>query len=300
MSSEQIPENNTPPVETPKTETPTETTQTPETKTEGLVSSTTSSTVQTAKSWKETISEEYRNDPNIAKFTEIDALAKSYINATRMIGTDKVAIPNKNFTEDQWNEFYNKVGRPETPDKYNLSFKSDNFPTDEGQIKTFQENAHKLGLSTDQAQGILDYYKNLTESSAKQQQVDLETSQAQSQQLLKEEWGKNYEANLKRAAGVAKANLSPKVLDLQMQDGSRLGDNVDVIKGFAKIANLLSEDKIVATESETQMPNKDIETEISQIINNKQGPYWNKGHPEHDKTVQQVLTLREMLDGSSK
>jgi hypothetical protein len=73
-----------------------------------------------------------------------------------------------------------------------------------------------------------------------------------------------------------------------------------VIKGFAKIANLLSEDKIVATDSETQMPNKDIETEISQIINNKQGPYWNKGHPEHDKTVQQVLTLREMLDGSSK
>ena len=45
---------------------------------------------------------------------------------------------------------------------------------------------------------------------------------------------------------------------------------------------------------------EDIETEISQIINNKQGPYWNKGHPEHDKTVQQVLTLREMLDGSSK
>ena len=85
-----------------------------------------------------------------------------------------------------------------------------------------------------------------------------------------------------------------------MRDGSRLGDNVDVIKGFAKIANLLSEDKIVATESESQMPNKDIETEISQIINNKQGPYWNKAHPDHDKSVQQVLTLREMLDGSSK
>ena len=57
---------------------------------------------------------------------------------------------------------------------------------------------------------------------------------------------------------------------------------------------------IVATESETQMPNKDIETEISQIINNRQGPYWNKTHPDHDKTVQQVLTLREMIDGSSK
>ena len=32
------------------------------------------------------------NDPNIEKFTEIDALSKkSYINATKMIGQDKIA-----------------------------------------------------------------------------------------------------------------------------------------------------------------------------------------------------------------
>ena len=293
MSSEQITQE-TVPVEKTSTEAQPQATQATVAKTDTPAPQPTQST------WKESISEVYRNDPNIEKFTEIDALAKSYINSTRMIGQDKMIVPNKNFTEDQWNEFYDKVGRPETPDKYNLSFKSEVAPVDEGQIKTFAENAHKLGLTTEQAQGVLDYYNNTVEASAKQQQVDLETSQAQSQQLLREEWGKNYEGNLKRAAGVAKANLSAEVLDLQMRDGSRLGDNVDVIKGFAKIANLLSEDKIVATESETQMPNKDIETEISQIINNRQGPYWNKTHPDHDKTVQQVLTLREMIDGSSK
>ena len=86
MSSEQIPENNTPPVET-TTETPAPT----ETKTEAPVSSTTQETQQTTQSWKDVISEEYRNDPNIAKFTEIDALAKSYINTTRMIELIKVA-----------------------------------------------------------------------------------------------------------------------------------------------------------------------------------------------------------------
>ena len=31
------------------------------------------------------------------------------------------------------------------------------------------------------------------------------------------------------------------------------------------------------------------------IMNNKDGPYWNKSHPDHDKMVQQVYTLREML-----
>jgi hypothetical protein len=74
-------------------------------------------------SWKDSISEEYRADPNIEKFTEIDALAKSYINATKMIGQDKVAIPNNNSTEDQWNEVYAKLGRPESPDKYSLDAK---------------------------------------------------------------------------------------------------------------------------------------------------------------------------------
>ena len=34
-----------------------------------------------------------------------------------------------------------------------------------------------------------------------------------------------------------------------------------------------------------------------QIMNDKNGPYWNKGHPNHDKVVQQVYTLREMLSG---
>ncbi len=104
MSSEQITQEAVP-VETTSTET-TQPTATPSTVSNG----------DTPVSWKSSISEEFRNDPNIEKFTEIDALAKSYINATRMIGQDKVAVPNKNSTEDQWNEVYSKLGRPESAD----------------------------------------------------------------------------------------------------------------------------------------------------------------------------------------
>jgi hypothetical protein len=42
--------------------------------------------------------------------------------------------------------------------------------------------------------------------------------------------------------------------------------------------------------------NADLETQIAEIVNNRQGPYWNKMHPDHDKSVQQVYTLREMLN----
>ena len=76
----------------------------------------------------------------------------------------------------------------------------------------------------------------------------------------------------------------------------RVGDHPEIIKGFAKIAGMMSEDNIVTTESEQVNSSKDIESEISTITNNTDGPYWNKRHPDHDKTVQQVYTLREMLN----
>ena len=152
----------------------------------------------TPSTWKDSISQEFREDPNISKFTEIDALAKSYINATRMIGQDKVAVPNENSTDDQWQEVYGKLGRPESPDKYKLEANSDVVPLDEGAIKSFAENAHKLGLNNKQAQGILEYYKNSMEGSAQQARIDTETAQANAEAELRKEWGGNYDANIKK------------------------------------------------------------------------------------------------------
>ena len=287
MSQEQITQETAPVAETtqPTTEAPKE-----------QISSTTEQPT-VAKSWKEAISEEFRNDPNISKFTEIDALAKSYINATRMIGQDKVAVPNENSTDDQWNEVYAKLGRPESADKYKLDVKSEAVPIEDGAIKQFAETSHKLGLNNKQAQGILEYYKSMMEGSAQQFKVDTETAQAQAEQQLRQEWGKTFEENVKKAGSVAKANLGVDVLDMQLKDGTRLGDHPDIIKGFAKIADMMSEDTIVATESENVDQGKDIEQEISRIMNDRTGPYWNKTHPDHDKIVQQVYTLRSMKDG---
>ena len=294
MSSEQITEQTASPVEQ------TTTTETPATianvaKTDTIISPTTEQP-KVATSWKEAISEEFRQDPNIEKFTEIDALAKSYINATKMIGQDKVALPNKNSTEDQWNEFYDKAGRPESADKYSLNVKSDVVPLDNGAVKQFAENAHKLGLSNKQAQGVLEFYKNSMEGTAQQSKVDTETAQVQAEQELRQEWGREFENNVKKAGALAKANINSDILDLELKSGIRVGDHPELIKGFAKIASMMSEDKIVSPESDSTNKSADIESEISSITNNTDGPYWNKQHPDHDKVVQQVYTLREMLN----
>ena len=289
MSSEQITQE-TVPVE--KTETSTETVKptTQETKQE-VTTSTTQST------WKDSISEEFRKDPNIEKFTEIDALAKSYINATKMIGQDKLAIPTNNSTEEAWNEVYDKLGRPESAEKYSLDAKSKVVSLDENAVKQFAETSHKLGLNNKQAQGLLEFYKQNMEGTAQQAKIDTETAQAQAEQELRSEWGREFDTKVKQAGSLAKANMKPEILDMTLSNGTRLGDHPEIIRGFAKIAGMMAEDKIVSTESESVQSNQSIQDEIDTIINDRASPYWNKSHPNHDKQVQQVYTLREMLNG---
>ena len=289
MSNEQITQETVPVEKTqPSTETVKPITQ--ETKQEATTSTTQST-------WKDSISEEYRKDPNIEKFTEIDALAKSYINATKMIGQDKLAVPTNNSTEEAWNEVYDKLGRPESAEKYSLDAKSKVVSLDENAVKQFAETSHKLGLNNKQAQGLLEFYKTNMEGTAQQAKIDTETAQAQAEQELRSEWGREFDTKVKQASSLAKANMKPEILDMTLSNGTRLGDHPEIIRGFAKIAGMMAEDKIVSTESESVQSNQSIQDEIDTIINDRASPYWNKSHPNHDKQVQQVYTLREMLSG---
>jgi hypothetical protein len=283
-------------IQTTETTQPVATEQTTTATAQPILSSTEQPTEPVSgKTWKEAISEEYRSNPNIEKFTELDALAKSYINAVSMIGTDKIPLPGKTATDEQWNEVYNKLGRPESADKYALELKTDVAPIDENVIKGFAQNAHKLGLNNKQAQGILEFYKQTLEGSAKEMSVNMETAQAEATNTLRSEWGKTYDENLRKASSVAQTYLEPELLDTQLRDGSRLGDNPKIIKAFANIANLLSEDKIIGTEADNVLQGREIEKEIEELTSDKQGAYWNKMHPNHNKVVNQVLALREIL-----
>ena len=242
MSNEQITQETVPVEKTqPSTETVKPITQ--ETKQEATTSTTQST-------WKDSISEEFRKDPNIEKFTEIDALAKSYINATKMIGQDKVSVPTNNSTEEAWNEVYDKLGRPESAEKYSL---------DDNAVKQFAETSHKLGLNNKQAQGLLEFYKTNMEGTAQQAKIDTETAQAQAEQALRSEWGREFDTKVKQAGSLAKANIKPEVLDMTLSNGTRLGDHPEIIKGFAKIAGMMAEDKIVSTESESVQSNQNIQ-----------------------------------------
>jgi hypothetical protein len=270
---------------------------TPEVKETVLAEATTEQQQEEPKviNFKELIPEEYKEEKALQNFSTMNDFVKSYLNAQRLVGANKVAIPNKMATDEDWEEVYSKLGRPSKPEDYKYSFGEDEI--DQTQLKNFNETAHRIGLLPKQAERIIKFYNEMNEQQQADQTKVFEQKQAEAMTDLKKEFGPTYNKRLDQAKKLAVETLGSEMLNNTiMKDGSRLGDNVSVIKAFSMLADKLSEDEIIKGEGTGYVTAKEIENEISELTEDG-SPYWNKTHPNHKKTVDQVFKLREQLNG---
>ena len=245
--------------------------------------------------FKEIIPEKYKDEKALANFTSMDDFVKSYLSAQRLVGANKVAIPNKMATDEDWEEVYSKLGRPAKPEDYKYSFSEEEINQD--QLKNFNETAHRIGLLPKQAERIIKFYNEMNTQAEADNQKVFEAKQTEAMADLKKEFGPTYTKRLDQAKKLAVETLGNDMLNnTVLKDGSRLGDSVEVIKAFSMLADKLSEDEIIKGEGSSYQTASEIEKEISELTEDG-SPYWNKTHPNHAKTVDRVFKLREQLNG---
>jgi len=243
--------------------------------------------------FRQHIDEGYRNDPSLSTYKDSNGMAKSLINAQKTVGADKVAIPGSWATEEDWSQVYSKLGRPETADKYDLSF--DQGAEENGQW--FKETAHKIGLSQNQASQLLAAYGERANVETGAGEVDLESHRVTLEQDLRKDWGDKFDANMAQANNVLAEFGMSDLTEMQMADGKMLGDNPEVIKLFHQIggfiAERLGEDQFSGRDSQPGLSAADIGMEVTRLTA-PGTPYWDKHHPEHEKYVNEALRLREL------
>jgi len=243
--------------------------------------------------FKSLIPESFKEEKSLENFDNMEDLLKSYLHAQKMVGADKIPVPNKYATDEDWKEVFTRLGAPKTPEDYKYSFKDDEV--DSKQLKTFNETAHRLGLLPKQAEALVKYYNNLNQSHSEQLEAQAITAQEKTEADLKKEFGPQFNKRLDQAKRLATNTLGEEFLNnTVLKDGSRLGDNLEVIKAFSNLADKLSEDEVVKGEGSEYQTAKDIEKQIDELT--QQGSaYWQNQHPNHKKAVDEVLKLREML-----
>ena len=266
-----------------------------ETTTDQSQSSVLSGEQTTQNNFQDLIPEEYRGEKSLSNFKDMNDFVKSYLSAQKIVGADKIPVPNKFATEEDWKAVFNKLGAPEKPEDYKYNFKEGEV--DQELLSTFNQQAHKLGLLPQQAESLIKFYNDMNEGSSVQAEEKAAQTRLHTENELKKEFGPQYVKRLDQAKRLASSTLGNDFLEnTLLADGSRLGDNLNVVKAFSELAEKLSEDEVVKGDSSSYMTANEIEKEITSLTE-EGSPYWIKTHPNHQKAVQEVLKLRELLNG---
>ena len=245
--------------------------------------------------FKDLIPENFREEKALDNFNNMEDFVKSYLHAQKLVGADKIPVPNKHATEEDWNEVFKRLGAPSDPNDYKYDFKDQEM--DQGQVQEFNKTAHRLGLLPKQAEGLIKFYNEMNVNNAASQEEAAAQSQMNVEAELKKEFGPQFNKRLDQAKRLAVNSLGQDFLEnTYLKDGSRLGDNLNVIKAFSDLADKLSEDPIIQGDGTSYMTAKDIEKEITELTQ-EGSAYWDKNHINHQKAVDEVLKLREMLNG---
>ncbi len=248
----------------------------------------------------EMIPEDLREHPSLSPIKDVGNLARSFVNAQKLIGADKIPFPTNPSQEDLDN-IYSRLGRPETPEGYELS--ADGNVITEQVAEEYSGIAHKLGLTPQQASGILDYYKGSIGQSAEQMEQIAQEKLEQTTNDLKREWGNAFENKVAAAQDIVEQFAGNEILGMRLEDGTMIGNHPAFIKAFAAIgefkSTVTSEDTINDGARNSVFTPAQAQAEIDAIMNDKSHPYHDrKNVTGRQRAIEHVNSLFTMVHGS--
>jgi hypothetical protein len=246
-----------------------------------------------APDWKASIPEEIKSAPYFKTVDSVETLARNYANAQKLIGANKVAIPGDKATDDDWSKVWDTLGRPKDGTGYKIERPKDvTIPLDEGSEKAFRDMAHKAGLTQRQMQSIFGDYMQFAQKSMNTLEEMSASLRDQSIAELKKDWGREYDANLKRVQETAPRIFNEAEIESLKKKG--LADDPSFIRAVHKMAVAMGEDKIDGKPVGQGLTPADAQRKANEIIGDTKGPYWNGSHPAHKETVAEVARLFEI------
>lgn len=250
--------------------------------------------------WTQGLPDELKGEASLSAYRTVGDLAKAMVHARKMVGANKVAVPGKHATDEDWSTFFQAVGKPADIDSYGKAVTMpEGSEFQEGFAEKLTQKAFELNIMPYQLTGLVDWiYK--TEKEAQEALVKSQDDKsAEDLKVLKGEWGEKYQANLNRAQSAFKV-LAEKVEGAwDWMDESGLSSHPMMLKLFSLVGDQLKEGGIIGDDGGggKQTP-REVQEEINAILGDAEHPYNVKEHPNHDGAVRAVNELFAKLHGN--
>lgn len=146
------------------------------------------------------------------KGKDADELGR-YVKELKSFAGKKGDIPKPDASEDEWNEFYQKLGVPESKDEYDFAM-NDEFKELVGESAPFYEQAldwfkeAALGgrMKPEDADKLVDGYFDLVAGQTKEAQKALDALNSANEETLRNEWGDAYDGIYGGVKALLKSN----------------------------------------------------------------------------------------------
>jgi len=204
-----------------------------------------------APAWTAQLDKDLQGNERLTQFKTIGEMGKTFL---ELEGKSKNAlfVPGEKATDEERAEFYAKLGRPESADKYSYTRPADlpdEIPYNAEVEAAYKQLFFKVGLSDAQAKEITETHLNLAKQGLEIQQKAEKEATEKAVNTLKDEWkGDAYKENSELAVrafrelgGGAEAKA---FIENTKVDGIALGNHPMFLKIFANIGKKISDDSI--------------------------------------------------------
>jgi len=245
----------------------------------------------------EDLPDDIRMDPSLKPISSVQSLLKSYINAQKLVGADKLVIPGKDADEDAWRGVFQKLGAPETPEGYGIEA-PEGLQDENDYFSNFLKTAQEAGILPQQAKKMAEFQAQFNVDMAKEMEArELREIEEEIEAFKAEEGEKFNETAFNAKLTIQQFDEDGSFTELVESD-PKFGNNAKLIRFLAKIAGHLTEDTFRANAtSNIGTTAEEADQKIKSIMSDLSGPYYNADHLEHKQAVKEVNRLTALLEG---
>ena len=249
--------------------------------------------------WREGLDPSVKEHPSIKNFKSPGDLAKSWVEAQKLIGRDKIPVPGEKATKEDWDVVFERLGRPKDAEGYAIPEVKmpEGYPLPKEEfVKELKAKALELGLLPAQLKNLYEWFmgNEANEFTKYHQERDLNRTTAEN--ALRKAWGKAFEQNYAIAEqAVIKYGTEGFIEKLK---ATGLNNDPDMIQFIASMAKNMSEDTITGKPPGLTLSPEEAKTEIAKIqaeaMKDKNHPMNNKRHPEYEYFLNKWKSLHQM------
>lgn len=270
---------------------------------------------QTSLAWKALLDSDMQGDSTLTSLTDDEAgiqqMAKMLVHSQRLVGRDKIPLPGKNASAEEWQQVFAKLGKPDTSDGYEFetlsttpSFLTPEDPEkkaefEKANIESWKEIAHKANLTKEQAHTL---YNELNTKNSELMSTwnDEVSSRIERDKLIVteaygEEGSEKYNQNKAIANRAFQSHFDAEAIERMTADGSIYSP--DLQRLMLDLGKNMLEDNVDVSDPMGRVGSSGaaVQKRIDAIEGDAKGALYDRTHPQHKKVVEERDKLYQQL-----